>query len=186
MPTPPRRAGFTLVEMMVALLVAAILMGAISWVLIYSQRNQANSAAVAQMENDAHEAVGRVADELRQAGSGGPGWSFSATAITYNPCTGSTSGTLTWDTTRSLLLAAEMGETLADGVDNNGNGLRDEGMLVLSGAGIWEPWVSDIASNGLVFSRSGNNITISLTLQRLNPSGSPITTTASTTVSLRN
>mgnify|MGYP001579405344 CR=1 FL=1 len=181
-----RCKAFTLVEVMIALLVCAILMAAFSTVLIYSQRGEANSSAVSRLEIDVHEAVRRVADELRQAGTAGPDWNFSAAAISYNDCTGASGGTATWGDIRSLALTASPGEILADAVDNNGNGLIDEAVLVLNVDGVPEILFTDIASNGLVFTQSGNDITVAITLRRLNQDGSPITASASTTVSLRN
>ena len=180
------RAGFTLVEVMVALILSLIILAGFSTAVITSQRVESNLSTVDRLENDANEAISRIADELRQAGAGSPGWSLSSNSLSYNLCTGASGSLPTWGGERAFVLTGMHGEDPTDGVDNNSDGLIDEGMLVLSGGGIWEPLATDIAQNGLVFTQSGNDITITLGLERLNEDSVHVTTWVSPLVSLRN
>ena len=187
----PDRRGFTLVEAMIALVVSAVVMAAFMGVLTLSHRHMDNVTVIGDLETDANDAVDHIADELRQAGVLSPGWTLQQNMVWFNPCSGQSAGTATWDSTRLLALSPmSASEDIWDGVDNNGDGLIDEGRLVLSSfdaTGAHQQVLANyVASGGLVFSQSGNDITVTLTLKRLNDDGVPMSVTASTLVSLRN
>ena len=110
---------------------------------------------------------------------------------------------------RSLSFEYEIGE-LDDGLDNNGNGLIDEGRLVLTeNAGLTNDrrvitrWVAELLEgelddgldnngNGLVdepgflVERIGESLIVRVTLQKRDAEGRLMTRTARTSVRLRN
>ncbi|GEM_PF-6132596 len=181
------RRAFTLVEMMIALTVAAVLMAAVSSVVWMSQRNQGNLETQAELDNQANETLAWVADELRDSGPSCPDWSFSATDIVYNKCLGSSAGAPTWGPACRLALVSPA-EDPEDGLDNNGDGVTDEKTLSLDSGnvGIWTTKSAFLRSDGLTFTQTGNKVLIQLVLQRLNYDRSPVVVSASTTVTLRN
>ena len=193
MSPPSRQAGFTLIEMMIALLVGTLILAGFSEIMISSTETERVASFVADMENDAHEMLDRVADELRQTGTGCPNWLLEADTVTYNRCNGSSGGVKDWDTLdhpSGMMLGASYIETGSDDdVDNNGNGLVDERELLLGDAAtgtILSTWDRTLSDPGLVFSLDGSQLTITISLTRLHPDGYPMTATASTVVALRN
>jgi prepilin-type N-terminal cleavage/methylation domain-containing protein len=183
-----RQDGFTLIEMMIALLVGALILAGFSEIMMSSLKTERVASFVANMENDAHEMLSRVADELRQTGTGCPNWVLGADTVTYNLCTGSTAGVVSWTTARTL--GASYIETGSDDdLDNNGNGLVDERELLLGDAAmgtILTTWDRTLSDPGLSFVLNGNELTITISLTRLHPDGYPMSVTASTVVALRN
>lgn len=182
------RSGFTLFEMMITLLISSVILLAFTQILITSTETERVASAMSSLENDAHEMLGRIADELRQTGTTCPDWLLETDTVTYNLCTGSAAGAKTWGTARAL--GASYEESGADDdLDNDGDGLTDERELLLGDAStgsILTTWGRDLSDPGLVFSLSGNELTITLSLTRRHPDGNPVSATASTVVSLRN
>ena len=84
-------------------------------------------------ETNVRRALRRVADELSATGEVGsypdPGTAGNST-ITYRRAIGFVGGVVQWGELKSLSLEPETGEVM-DGLDNNENGLVDEGMIVL-------------------------------------------------------
>lgn len=187
---PP--SGFTLVEVMLALTLMAVILLGFTTAVRSSSQTYSSVAVVSGLENDAHDMLDRIADELRLAGTGSPDWAFDPAVpgvVTYNRCLGSFQGTVAWDVPMTLAAIADYGEIGGDGVDNNGNGLVDEQRLVIEDPltlAIVQEWCHHVRSGGLVFAKNGNDITVSLTLEKLNPEGALTSYSAATVVSLRN
>lgn len=185
------RRGFTLLEMMLVLVISSMILIGFTTAVVVSQRTQGNVEVVSDLENDTNEAVKRIADELRSSGTTSTDFDCQANQIHFSPCTGQAGGVPTWDHPRLLTLSPfSVGEDdIWDGTDNNGNGLVDESALVLSSFdGVdahEEVLVTGISSGGLVLTRNGNEITISLTMTRVNDDGATMTANATTLVSLR-
>lgn len=186
------RRGFTLLEVILVLAISSLILIGFTTAVLVSQRTQGNVAVVSDLESDAHEALQMVADQLRAGGAVGTDWTLTSDSVTFSLCTGETGGVKTWGSPRLLSLNpyAPGEDDITDGVDNNGNGITDEAMLVLStwdGAAAHEQGlVTGVPSGGLVFSQNGNDIAISLTLVRLNEDGLPMMAQATTVVSPRN
>ncbi len=183
---PRSRNGFTLVEVMLAIGLSAVILAGFTAAIMVSQRSQSNLETVSTMEVEAHEAVQRIVDDLRQTSTTCPAWSLTSDLITYNLCSGSSAGVLTWENAGTLMLSNMPGEDITDGIDNNGNGLTDEGRVIWTNGFFTTGVVADVAPDGLLFTQSGNDVTISLTLTRLNQDGVSVSVSASTLVSLRN
>jgi prepilin-type N-terminal cleavage/methylation domain-containing protein len=210
------RRGHTLVEVLVAVVVLAIAIGAAALVGLRSEDAIRTESVRLTLDGQARQVTARLLAELRGSSAGSvsglvesPEWDdllqFEQVA-SISP----TSGQIDWSTAR-VELRYEAGE-VDDGIDNNGNGLVDEGRVVL----IRDPggpdeieatlthWVAEylegetplnalddngnglVDERGLVFERAGNTIRIHLTLQRLDADGRLVTSTAETSVLLRN
>lgn len=177
--------GFTLIEILLALVITSVLVLGVATAVMTSQGSAGDAAFVADMETDAQAALERIVDELRQAGPGGPDWALGTGQVAYNLCTGYSGGTATWTAARQLSLAGIQGETL-DGDDDNGNGLDDEAALMLTVGGTAFEIVRDVAEGGFTVVQDGNNLAVTLTLRRLNPDGVPVSHTVTSLVSMRN
>ncbi len=188
MPSRHRRAGFTLIEVMIALLVGALILAGFSEIMVRSLETERVNSFVANLENDVHEMLDRVAYELRQTGTGCPGWDLEADTVTFRRCTGSIGGVKDWGDL--ITLGASYTEVGGDDdVDNDGDGLVDERELLLGDAAtstILTTWDRTLSDPGLAFSLSGDQLTITVSLTRLHPDGYPMSATASTLVALRN
>ncbi len=135
---------------------------------------------------------------------------FGSGTLTYQRCQGALVDEPVWSAPRTLRWELETGE-LADEVDNNQNGLIDEGILVfienldLPGEQrtVWghgltrfqpgEEFNGDddngnglIDEQGLSFSLAGDVLTIRVAVQGLGPDKNLITKTAETSVLIRN
>ncbi len=186
------RVGHTLLEVIIAMTIAAVILAALYEILYRARMSVDNSSSISQAQLDANELVSRIEDELRQAGSTSPDWSLSEAgdAITFNRCLGAEDGVVSWDVPWTITV--QPGETdVSDGIDNNGNGLVDEMSLVVldpSTSGVRETWAANVAPAGLVFLLNGKNLAINLTLEvaGAKPGAAPISVSASGAVSLRN
>ena len=202
------RAGFSMIETLIAATVLAMAVGTI--VLVSNANNNAyqTGATVAELESKAGIAMGRLVEELRMVGK--ESLSLTPTQLQYERAEGFVAGQKLWSTSRRLELALEGGE-LDDGVDNNGNGLIDERQVVLT-EDVGGPnerrrvlvrWVSELAAGelpngvddngdgqvdeaGFTAERVGDALVIRLSLQRLDAQGFPITRAAQTSTSMRN
>jgi hypothetical protein len=132
-----RRAGATLVELLVVTVVLALVLGLAGFATITSRGAYDQGMLAADVEVQARRALDRIAKELLSAaassvGVDSPNPPASADVITwldYRPVEGFAGSALT-GSQRRLLLRPHAGE-LDDGVDNNGNGLVDECSLDL-------------------------------------------------------
>jgi prepilin-type N-terminal cleavage/methylation domain-containing protein len=208
-------AGFTLIEVMitsslVGLVVSAILGLGMSGTSVFrSGSSRANLDAASQR------AMERIVAELTTAGKGKLAplatGANGETSMLFQQAIGVTAGKTDWTPLPlSLDWELETGE-LDNGIDDNGNGLVDEGLVVLTrDAGGPNPdrvilcrWVrsylegevpngGDDNGNGLFdergfcFERVGDSLVIRLTLERLDSDGIPVVRSLETTVRLRN
>ncbi len=132
----PSRAGFSLIELLVGIAMLVTLLG--SAILTMNQGigsyEQARANEIAQSK--LHRAADRISRELIASGSdvlGPSGLSDEYGSATLNfqvPVDIDTNGPV-WGVTQTLGFEYAPGE-LDDGADNNGNGLVDEGLLVLT------------------------------------------------------
>lgn len=207
-------AGFTLIELMIAGTVLTLLVGAVVMISQATERAYHLGAVKASLEQQTAATIAKVMVELGIASSESlappllPG--TEAVAVQYVQATGMVAGDVEWTPVRRLAFEYETGE-VDDGIDNNGNGLIDEGAVVLTedlgGAGerrrVLTHWVRELAEgeeangvddngNGLVdepgFSlrRLGETLTVRLTLEKRSPDGMPLVRTARTSTRLRN
>lgn len=136
MRTPRKRqAGFTLMEVAVAVGVLGMVLGSVG--MFAARSNQASKALMtrADAEARARRALERVADELVGVGQSllfpDPTTAMGTATLTYQrPAGVSAAGVVQWNQPSRVELQLEPGE-LDDGDDDDGDGLVDERRLVL-------------------------------------------------------
>jgi hypothetical protein len=208
------RQGLTLVEAAIALtLLMVVLFGAAN-VMRQAQGAFETGRALTALQTKTHRTLHRIADHLVPAELGSldpvPGEVLASTTLGYRHPIGVDDTDIEWGPTLQLRLELDSGE-VDDGLDNDGDGLRDESNLV------WrrEPgtpqevrvvWCRDVRRNlegeepnliddngngliderGLAFQLVGDVLTIRLSLESPVPGGAPLVTTAQTSVRIRN
>ena len=207
-------AGFSLVELMLVAAVLGLIVGSVAMLGRAGEQAYRTSATAAHLEAQAATTVERIVAELRIAGlatiAPDPIPGVGSDAIQYLQATGMTNGQVQWTTLRRLAFEYEAGE-IDDGLDNNKNGLVDEGRVVLRedfGGPAERPrvltrWVREVAEGevengvdddgdglvderGFFVERFGETLVVRLTLQRRDAEGRLLTRTARTSVRSRN
>lgn len=208
------RAGFSLVELVIAVTLFAMLMASVVLVARSSDRAYRTGATVAHMEAQVAMAVQRIVSELSSAGidtfAALPAPGVATDQLQYLNAVDFDGAQVLWSAPRRLALELEPGE-LDDGLDNNGNGLVDERCVVLTeNLGLLNErrlvltrWVPELAEgelangadddgNGLVdepgFSveRIGETLIVRLSLQKRDSEGRLLNRSASTSTRIRN
>jgi len=211
---PERRAGFTLVEVALATTILVVALGS----LVLFSRNSATAlnsgASQAELEAELRRTLRRMSEELISSGVGEitpqPFPPEGATQLVYRRSEGQVNGRIRWSAPRRLALAPESGE-VDDGLDNNGNGLVDEGRIewtidlgmpeertVTLCHGVRELGRREednaqdddqdglVDEPGLAFRLEGGRLRLSLTLERMGPQRQPVAQTLETVVRPRN
>jgi len=210
-----RRAGTTLVEVLIVMAILGLVLGSVSMMGLASDRAFRTGSTAAHLEAQAVATTERVVVDLRTASlqfltlEPDPEHGFIST-LAYIQALDLVAGEVQWSGLRHLAFEYEAGE-VDDGLDNNGNGLRDEGLLVLieeSGTPeerrrVLTRWVRehlagelpndiDDNANGLVDEKGfvtelvGESLVIRLTLERLDADGRLLTRSTETSARLRN
>jgi prepilin-type N-terminal cleavage/methylation domain-containing protein len=212
--TASRAAGFSLIEVMIVVTILGVVIGSLSLMGIASDRAYRTGATSAQLESQAVTTTERIVADLCIAAddslSPDPVAGAGASAIEYVQALGLEDGEVQWSGLRRLAFEYEAGE-VDDGLDNNGNGLADEGRVVLRDE-IGGPaerrrtlthWVREhlageianglddngnglIDEPGFVVERLGETLVIRLTLERADAEGRLLTRTTKTSARLRN
>jgi len=210
-----RRAGLTLVEVAVATALLAGIFLALGLSLDSAFDAQEMAEAEAELDQQAHRALGQIVRELADAGAaslGAPTGAFGSTTLAFRRPAAYDSGTdvTTWSTETRIGWRREAGE-LDDGADNDGDGLVDEGEVfwtydfdqatertVTKVRGVPELAEGEDANllddngNGIVdeagldFEWDGAVLTVRLTLARVGPNGEPMLRSVQTATRLRN
>jgi prepilin-type N-terminal cleavage/methylation domain-containing protein len=127
------RHGFTLLELMVTCVIAAIVIGSVGLLGLSNQRAYQSGTASADLEVDMRRTLDHLVQELQRSGASvlipDPAEGVGGSDVTYCQAVGATGGATVWSKPFRVRLEYEEGE-LDDGLDNNGNGLADEGRLV--------------------------------------------------------
>jgi type II secretory pathway pseudopilin PulG len=206
-------AGYSILELMLAV----VLLGTILTAIGLSARSASNMYRESQFEHELeaqlHRSLEFIAAHLTVAGRGltpEPNTAFGTSALTFNQCEGYDGEAISWSQPYQIAMQLEDGE-LDDGIDNNGNGLVDEGVIVFvddAGSATAKETVKchrvrellagedfngqDDHGNGLIdepglcFDVEGNVLTIFLTLEGIDPDGRIVTKTDQTAVRIRN
>jgi len=192
---PSRRAGFTAIEMLIAMALLAVVIVKLSLVMNEASKSQHRETASMALEDN----VRRVLDRISYAVMGAERESLFPNGgipdqddwIDFRVSLGVENGEIVWDDPERIGLdgkqvywtqnegepderkviwcnavRALLEKELANGLDDNLNGLTDEG--------------------GLSFALDGNMITIRLTLEEPTKEGSALVKSAETTVTCRN
>jgi len=210
-----RIAGFTLVEATIATTILGLILGAIGLTALRGKENFRQGMTVAMLDARAERLLDRIADEVRYAGRDSlpvlPLPPAGSATIEFRACAGYDGGATLWTTRTSIARVADPRDP-EDGIDNDGDGVVDEGQVVLTrnlgdadeigvviGGGVRrllqgeDANVLDDNGNGLTDERGlsfvldgTSSLTIRLSLEALDPSGLPMVRTVQTTVSMRN
>lgn len=209
-----RRSGFTIVELAIAMLILGILLGAIGMTVLRGGGAYKQGIAAGAVEAQARRALDRIAEQFTSAQSDNlnpnPLPPFGSNTLDFRNSTGFAGGAVTWGPTTRLQFQYDPGE-IDDGVDNDGDGVADEGRVVLmENFGLANqvtqvlcvnvreflegetPDGADENGNGLIderglsFELNDQTLTIRLSLERLDDNNNPLVRTVETGVRLRN
>lgn len=209
-------AGFSLVEMVIVLGLAVTVVASVALVEQANTRAYTTGMLSADLEARTAATMGRLVEELSTAGREtlvpAPQPEVGGHVLSYLQATGAVGNEVIWSGLRRIELQYEIGE-LNDGLDNNGNGLVDEGRVVLiedvggpdERRHVLSRWVReylegeegnglDDNGNGLVDERGfvyegiGESLILRVTLERPQPDGGGrlLTRSANTCVRPRN
>ena len=215
------RTGLSLLELMVTVAILAVIIASIYEVLVISTQAVNTGTSKAKMEDDARRIIERIANECRAAilttMDGDPDTAgiqslaspSGSSSLTFQPSAGTNgSGGLVNGSARTIRWVVDPGEIAGDGIDNDFDGLIDEGTITFEDAG--PPYTSTLGYNialmsegetangaddngdgfvdekGLFFVLSGNQLTISVTVQAVNHNHELIQATIETTVKIMN
>jgi len=206
--------GLTLVELLISATLLALVLIAVASVGRSSERAYRTGSMASVLEDRAGQAIERVVAELRIAGVEtlvpDPVAGLGADSVQFQQALDVVAGSVVWSAPRRLSFEYEVGE-LDDGLDNNGNGLIDEGVLVLT-VDIGTPderelvitrWVREtqdgeiqngldddgdglVDESGFHMERFGETLTIDLSLERRDAEGFVLNRSARTSTRLRN
>lgn len=209
------RAGFSIAEVLISVTIAAILATSATMVAAQSYVAYKTTNLNSTLESNLRRSLDRVVRELMSASfdrltPADLDDDFGADDIVFQEAAAIVDDEIVWGNARRLTFEYEDGE-LDDGVDNNGNGLVDEGMLVLTrndGLAAEQRIVichhvsellegeldngDDDNGNGVIdeagfnVHRDGNVLTIRLTLEQASEQVGTVQRTLSTSIRLRN
>lgn len=207
-------AGFTIVEMAFAATIASGLLFAIAYTTMRAGKAYDQAHTRGMLVARAHEVADRILDLLEQSVTASyaplPGDGVAVTTLTFQAAEGFAAGALLLSNQHSITLQLETGE-LADGVDNNGNGLVDEGQVVWTQnvgqpdqvavvlahgvSSLLQGEVANLGDDngnglidepGLVFVLQDGVLTVRLSLEKLDDDGRLVVKTVQTAVRIRN
>lgn len=214
LPLPGSRAGFTLLETLIAVSLASLVVVAATYPLKASHEAYRNSQRSSDLESHLRRGMDRIVAELAGAGASvlvpDPSDEFGTESLSFRRATGLAGGAIVWGPLLRIGLEYAEGE-IDDGVDNNGDGLVDEGNVVLEynvGAAnetsvvicrgvseLGEGELSNLADDngngvederGFNIHRNGNMLEIRLTMEDVDTVGTRVVRTVQTAVVLRN
>jgi len=212
---PNTRSGFSMVELMVAMLILAALLGAVGLTIIQGSGAYQQGVAANVVESQARRGLDRIASAFIAAKLDPATFipiaqsPLFTDSIQFEQGIGVVGGALQ---TRSMRIEVQLdpGE-VADGLDNDGDGVADEGRVVLRENFLQPNEVNRVLctnvrrflegetlngaddngngftdEGGLTFDVQGRTLNIRLSLERLDQDGNSIVRTIETTVLLRN
>jgi prepilin-type N-terminal cleavage/methylation domain-containing protein len=207
-------AGLTLLEILFSMTIFSIVVSAAYALLFTGVDTYGMGMTISELERHAARVLDQIVDELSVSGlettSPKPAPPSSSPSVLFQASAGFSAGTAQWAPARSVTLEYAPDDP-NDGVDNNGNGMVDEGVVVLrENVGLGNErrieltrWVREflegelpngiddngnglIDERGLSFDVSGDVWTVRLTLERRDSKGRVIVKTVETSVKSRN
>jgi prepilin-type N-terminal cleavage/methylation domain-containing protein len=206
-----KQAGFSLIEVLIALTILALVGASVGMVLQRTQNNFVATTGALEQDVSGSTALRRIRETLRSAALG------TATPRLEAPMSSpflefqrDPSGTGAWNDIERIEWRLVPGE-IDDGLDNNGNGMRDEGRVVwLESFGLPEEREHVLVSNvseifageavngaddngnglndepGLCFNFAGESLTIRLSLEKRDLNGHQYASAFQSGLHLRN
>ena len=208
------RRGFTLVEVAISAAMLAVILLAVGVVTLGGHRAYETGRAQDRISMLAQRALDRIADEISMSNAAGlvpnPVAPLGSETLTYRRPTGYAANAVTWGTNNRIALVYTAQDP-NDGVDNDGDGFADDGVVVLTRdvglatedstvlvRGVREYLEGETANGaddngnglrderGLSFVLTGDQLTIRLTLVARDADHAEITRTVSTSIKVRN
>ena len=211
----PDMGGFTLVDMVVSMLILSLVLGGLYTWLISTTRAATTISTRSNLSLDASRTSERIAGRIIAAGletltPENPEAPLGTSSLTFQRGAGFAAGAKVWESPARIELRYAPGE-IDDGIDNNGNGLIDEGVIYFAvNAGLPNEkevaWVSNVREywgdeipngeddngNGLVderglsFELDGDRLVVRISLEGTLEGGAVIRSDIETSVRLRN
>jgi hypothetical protein len=158
--------------------------------LMMGQDTYSSGVTLATLQDQARRVVEEVANEIQQSSvsrlsPAPPALPEYLDTMTYQTNTGYISGQIQWSTPITINFQYATGE-IDDGLDNNNNGLIDEGFLTRTQNGAVQHktyWVKD---DGFRLSLERNKLRIYLALRNTDNKGHLLETVVETTVEIKN
>lgn len=205
-----RRAGFTMLESVIALVIFSTILSAGVIAMRAGQRSFRQTVTGTVLNTKASRAVNRIARRLTGARQLSVAISADTGTVSFQEVAGWAGGDPIWSGDSSIAFQYETGE-LDNGVDDNGNGFVDEGQVILT-ENIGDPDQRSVTlvhsvrefldgetpdgtdengngiadERGLCFELVGDALRVRLTVQRRDSEGAVILRTLETTVGMRN
>jgi prepilin-type N-terminal cleavage/methylation domain-containing protein len=127
--------GFTLIEMAVSVVVLGLLMSVFGLITVSGHNAYRATTLSNKADGSARRAIARISSELTTAGGSvmnpDPTSQFGVQQIDFQQATGVLNGNVTWGPVTRIGFEYAPGET-DDGVDNDGNGLVDDGVVAMT------------------------------------------------------
>ena len=208
------RAGFTLIEMILTATLLVVVAGSLATVCLRGDQACSETSLQVAVDTKARRALDRIVAELTCAGAGmlvpNPTSQFGTDTLRFQTPANFVGGAVVWGTQSRIGFEYKTGEA-NDGVDNNHNGLIDEGRVVLtrnvgaaneqrvivcenvreylqgeSSNNVDDNGNAVIDEHGFSIQRVGNVMNIRLSLEGTSPGQSVYVRTLETSISLRN
>jgi prepilin-type N-terminal cleavage/methylation domain-containing protein len=191
------RAGLTLLEVLFATAIMSMVAALVFLILHRSSDHFSNESSSLQLEGRAREILIEVARDLREShrdtfSTGDPpvpvvdGTAYNDFRFRVNSGYDLKDRSVQYAGTVRYRFRLDDGE-FADGLDNNGNGLVDEGYVEKTDRyGTITRIGTDAKQPGITFTPNGRVVVVTLTLERRDLKGTPIRRQASISVDLRN
>jgi type II secretory pathway pseudopilin PulG len=129
-------AGFTLLEVMVSTAFLVVMMVVLFSLLSASQSLEARNVAMGDLRAHARMALDRIVRELSDSGLSTftvtPTADLALGSVTFQRATGYVGGAVVYGPQERIAWEIEPGEVDNNNIDDNGNGLIDEGQVVLT------------------------------------------------------
>ena len=133
---PCASAGFTLLEVIIATAILVAMLGVLFSLVNASQSLEARNVTIADLRSHARITLDRIVRELSDSGLSTfvvtPTADLAASGVSFQRATGYVAGTVTYGPQERIAWEPEPGEIDNNGIDDNGNGLVDEGQVVLT------------------------------------------------------
>ncbi|MBI3273407.1 MAG: prepilin-type N-terminal cleavage/methylation domain-containing protein [Planctomycetes bacterium] len=189
-PRRPRPTGFTLLELVVALAILLVLLGAAIQVTLQGQAGYETDTLALTLEGDGRRVIDQIAHEVRQAAASTlvPATPAASTSLSFKMNTGYGASGVQLGPLFAYAFALESGE-FDNGLDDNRNGLTDEGVVTRQVAGGVPVTIARyVRKNGLTFTWNAatSTLQLALVLERLDSRGQLLSRTVKTSVKLRN
>lgn len=179
--------GFTLLEVTISVAILAGIVSIVFGTFGVMGDTFAQESVHASLNAQARQIFDRIGTDLRDAGVNtfSPAAPADSTTLTFRRNISFQNGAITYGDPVTCAFQYAPGET-DNGLDDNGDGRVDEGMLVRTEGGAPVELSLDLVENGITFTQNGRVVTVTLSLQRLDWKREPVTYTRQVSFQVRN